>query len=272
MEPQLCFETIRNRIANSNANASRNRNLYPIQEQATLSEIWEYVTCGCGSNCTCRKFGCSGHWKLRNDLVFNDILPAFLRTFVNKAYHSRLRDWVSMRLESVPPRIKGALSVLENMKRNWGELYVRSSNWSKTLICDNWCDGFWKNQWNFKVRVTSVYRAKQFCILLPDIGIPYDIDSRTAILSSLSTDVSTYFEMLAELRDHIVGILEVENQTLPNFRKLDAPQEQLPFDCNLVSLRKKDFDYGVGYCPEDRPISRVVDKCFYQPGNKEADR
>jgi len=93
-----------------------------------------------------------------------------------------------------------------------------------------------------------------------------------AILSFLSANVSTYFEMLAQLRDHIVGILDVENQSLPNFRKLDAPQQQLPFDCNLVSLQKKNFDYGTGYCPEDRPISRVVDKCFYQPGYKEADR
>jgi len=267
------FQTIRKRIVDSNTNASRNRNLYPIQEQATLMEVWEYVPCECTGDCTCKKFGCTYHWKLRENLTFDDILPGFLRTFVDKRSHTKPRDWVSGNTipSRVSKRVKGAFPVLQEMKSNWSRLCLAALKHNKTLICGGWYTDFWKNQWNFPLRGTSIYKAKQFCVLLPDICIPYDTYSRNRILNCLDNTAFTYFEMLSNLRERIIGILESENGTLSQFRKLDCPGEQLAFDPNSISLRRKNFNYGTTYTPDERPISRIVDKYFYQPGSKEAD-
>ncbi len=53
----------------------KNKNLYPVQEQASLLEIWEYVPCECNEDCLCKFFDCSGHWKIKKGLTFFDILP-----------------------------------------------------------------------------------------------------------------------------------------------------------------------------------------------------
>jgi len=267
------FQTIRKRIVDSNTNASRNRNLYPIQEQATLMEVWEYVPCECIGDCICKKFDCTSHWKLRQNLTFDDILPAFLRMFVDERSHTKLRDWISgvTMPGRVPKRVKGPLSVLQEMKNNWSRLCSAVLKHNRSLICDDWYTDFWKNQWDFPLLGTSIYKAKQFCVLLPDICIPYDTYSRNRILNCLDNTTFTYFEMVSNLRQWIIEILESENGTLSQFRRLDCPREQLAFDSNLISLQRKNFNYGTTYTPDERPISRIVDKYFYQPGRKEAD-
>jgi len=236
-------------------------------------EVWQYVPCECNGDCICKKFGCTSHWKLRQNLTFDDVLPGFLRMFVDKRSHTKLRDWISGDTipSRVPKRLKGALPVLQEMKSNWSRLCSAVLKHNKTLICDDWYTDFWKNQWNFPPQGTSIYKAKQFCVLLPDICIPYDTYSRNRILNCLDNTAFTYFEMLSNLREWIIEILESENETLSQFRKLDCPREQLAFDSNLISLRRKNFNYGTIYTPDERPISRIVDKYFYQPGSKEAD-
>lgn len=266
MTPNASSEAMRTSIAKSNRSASRNRNLYPIQEQATLMEIWDYVPCECDSNCTCRRLGCKRHWKLREDLTFAEIVPAYVRMFVDKFSHERLRRSVSGRMSIRNlGRVQGALDVLQNVMENWDELYTEALGHNKTLLCGDWYTEFWRDRWTFRVERTSVYKAKQFCILLPDIGIPYDTNSRRSILNWVGGDATTYFHMLARLRERIIGIVEFENQSLPALRRLDAPQEQLPFNRKSISLRRRNFHYGDAYTPEERPLSRIIDKCFYRP-------
>lgn len=76
----------------SNEQAAINPNLYPIQEQATQLELWEYVPCTCEETCTCRKLGCTHHWKLKNNVRFDDFVNGFLRTFVNSNFHQSILD------------------------------------------------------------------------------------------------------------------------------------------------------------------------------------
>ena len=266
------LEDIKKRIADSNSNASRNRNLYPIQEQATLMELWKYLPCECDESCTCKKFGCSYHWNLKEKIAFDDLLPAFIRMFVDKGLHERLTGRIRGALpmsDTVPKRVQGALSVLKGIRDNWNKLYSEVLNHNKSLVCDNWYNDFWRNKWNFQVRGTSVYIAKQFCILLPDICIPYDTLSREKILNHSGSSANTYFGLLNEMRKSLINTLQSEYETLPNFRKLDSPQQQLPFNSNLISLRRESFNYGDDYTPSERPISRIVDKYFYQPGREE---
>ncbi len=271
MSCNIDFEDIRSRIAESNTGGSQNTNKYPIQEQATLVEIWEYVSCECNNSCTCRKFGCTHHWTLKQNLTFRDILPAFLRMFVNKNQHTQIiahMDDTTLASDTLNKRVQKAVPVIQDIRSNWRTLYSEVLDHKKTLICDDWYASFWKKQWNFSLSET-IYKAKRFCILLPDIGIPYDSSSRPKIISCLGNDVSTYFQMLEGLRGVLIDIMEQERQDLPNLRKLDSPHEQLPFDPSKISLPRNNFDYGNTYAPEERPISRIIDKSFYNPHETE---
>ena len=81
---------MKKQIDDSNRGASRNRNLYPIQEQATQKEIWEYVHCFCNTTCNCKKYGCTSHWKLKAGVTVDEFRFAFLRTFVDRCEHLNL--------------------------------------------------------------------------------------------------------------------------------------------------------------------------------------
>ena len=271
MSRNIDFEDIRSRIAESNIGGSQNPNKYPIQEQATLVEIWEYVSCECNDNCTCRKFGCTYHWTLKQNLIFRDILSAFLRTFVNKNKHRQIIAYMNettLTSDTLNKRVQKAVPVLQDIRSNWRTLYSEVLNHKKTLICDDWYTSFWKKQWNFSLS-ESIYKAKRFCMLLPDIGIPYDSSSRPKIISCLSNGVSTYFQMLKGLRGVLIDTMERENQSLVNLRKLDSPYKQFPFNPSEISLPRNNFNYGNTYTPEERPISRIVDKFFYNPHETE---
>jgi len=263
------FLAIQKRIAESNLNAAGNQNLYPIQEQATLKEIWEYVPCTCDKGCTCRRWGCAGHWRLKDNLEFDDILPAFLRMFVNKPNHIDLINLVSKPASSSDPvsdRAKGALLVLRFMRSNWANLYSRARQHNKTLLCDDWYNSYWQQQWEFPWQEGTIYRAKQYCILLPDIAVPYDTKSRLKLQQAVTAG-GTYFHLLQEIRRQLIAILQANRQNIPSFRKLDTPQNQIPFDSRLITLPQAKVNYGFDYSPKERPLSRVIDKYFYQPGD-----
>ena len=268
MDLKNTFQDLKDKIAKSNKNAAKNRNYYPIQEQATLKEIWEYVPCECPSNCTCKKYQCSNHWKLKASLSFKEILPAFLRMFVDISLHDRIIGWIQGTRDcpsKIPPRASGLVFVLETLQKNWDNLYSDMLNHNKTLLCNDWCNASLQKQWDFPVRRPSVYRAKQFCVLFPDIGIPYDTNSRRKIINFLNFKGRSYFELLNELRKWILAILKSENQPLSNFRRLDSPADHLPFDRNFIIFRKENLNYGTTYSPVERPLSRIIDKYFYRP-------
>jgi len=269
------FDVARENIINSNINATRNRNLYPIQEQATLREVWDRIPCNCSSDCACKKYGCTYHWILKENIDFNQLLPAFIRMFTDKGLHRRLLNWVkngTVDPSEIPNRARGVLSVLLDMKYNWTKLHEKAIRHNKTLICDHWYNDFWRKQWNFSIQGTSIYKAKQFCILLPDIGVPYDNNSRKKILMEFKASDMMYFEILKTLRNYITHSLDSEKKTLSDFRKLDKPQDQLPFKAPLISLRNDNIIYGNSYIPIERPITRIIDKYFYLPSKGESDK
>jgi hypothetical protein len=195
--------------------------------------------------------------------------------FVDKGLHQRLKSWINGTLpvpDTVPPRARGALAVMNKLQDAWDELYEEALNHNKTLICKDWYNDYWKNHWNFDPVEASVYTAKLFCILLPDLGIPFDNASRNQILSCFDNNPSSYFQLLGDLRRQIIILLEKEHKTLAALRKLDSPQQQVPFEPNSISFLRRNFDYGTSYSPDTRPISRIVDKYFYRPRLTDTDK
>ena len=265
MTQKITEEWMKNQIIISNKQAAINRNLYPIQEQATQLDLWEYVPCTCDASCTCKKFGCTHHWKLKNNVRFEDFVYGFLRTFVDKHHHQSILDALEGKNTGpLSTRAIGAFSVLRSLKPVWEEVSAQAAQHNKTLFCDDWANDFFKNRWSFSIR-QSIYKAKQYCILLPDICVPYDTSSRETLLDRFHLPENNYFRLLTELRMTFLKCMEENHLTIPSLRTLDSPQDQLPFDKKVISLACHGVDYGTAYLPKERQISIVLDKCFYQP-------
>lgn len=265
----LDYEQIRLIIDESNRSAAlNNRNLYPIQEQATLVEIWEYVPFYCKGDCSCSAFKRKYNWKLKNSLKYEEILVAYLRMFVDSPKHKTVVDMIyepDIDCRRLPSRIGGAVSSMKYLKDYWDVLYSHALVNNKTLICDDWCDEFWRRELSFPI-FESVYRAKLYSILLPNICVPYDSASRTKIKTYLQIrDNCSYREMLQRMSIKVREIIDNDKSDLAAFQRLDIPAKALKFNPNQISLKRKDINYGQDYLPLERPISRIVDKMFYKP-------
>lgn len=269
MNGEITQQWMKERIGKSNEQAAINRNKYPIQEHATRTELWEYVDCTCDEFCTCKqKLGCTGHWKLKKNVPFDDFMFGFLRMFVDRCDHLNLITAVDAGDPShLRSRVKDAYTVLKNLKgEEWQLLSAKSADYNKTLFCDEWFDSYFKEKFeSFKIK-ESVYFAKQFCILLPDICVPYDTKSRDKMTSHLKIPRNAnYFEFLSEVRSNFMSAFEKQGITIPAIRAFDAPGKDLRFDPRLISLRQPDQDYGKDYQPVKGQISLILDKCYYLP-------
>lgn len=263
---EFSFNEFKKRIALSNQSAAGNRNYYPIQEQASLTDIWEYVTCDCADHCICKQYGCTHHWKLKDGLEFDEVVKAFIRMFVDTAQHETLLRYIgSGEMNQAAPRIKGSLGALTYLKENWELLYKNAVEHNKTIICDDWNNSFFKNEWQFDYQNTTIYMAKLYSMLLPDVALAYDTASRKDIKQILKSGEKSYMAVLTAIRSKTLNMLQNERENISNLRRLDSPTDQLPFDPGLISLAINGRHYGDGYYPLERPLSRIIDKYFYMP-------
>jgi len=250
----------------SNQQAAKNRNHYPVQEQATQMDLWEYVSCSCDENCTCRKHGCTHHWKLKPGIRFDEFRDGFLRMFVDRNHHQPVIDALNGKgPEGLNTRAIGAFHVLRKLRDFWPDISERASRHNKTLFCDDWLPALFRDRMSFPVEGTSIYLAKQYCVLFPDIGVPYDTASRIKIHEHLDLQDVDYVEFLTRVREVFLKCMNGHALTIPALRRLDDPQGQLPYDPHLITLPRSGMDYGTTYSPPERTISIVLDKCFYQP-------
>ena len=272
MTPKLptTVDEVRKAIRTSNeVSFNENRNRYTVQEQATLAELWERIPCTCDDDCTCRKFGCTFHWRIREGFTFTDILPGYLRMFVDKRAHGLLVELLEAQapdLSRLLPRYKGAYDVLAWCRDIWDTIYPEAVAYNHTLLCNDWAPPFWQERWQFPIWA-PVYKAKMMSLLVPDTAIPYDTASLTAIRDAFQITLDAQYSVfLKHLRQYCIGVLEGGGIDLDGFRHLDAPGDTGTFHPGLITRPKAGFVYGTGFLPLERPISRVVDKIFYQPG------
>jgi hypothetical protein len=266
MSCTITKQWMKEQIDYSNQQAAKNRNFYPVQEQATQIDLWEYVPCNCDESCTCRKHGCTHHWILKNDIQFVEFRDGFLRIFVDRNHHQPVIDALNVKGPgTLNSRAIGAFHVLRKISNSWQEISERASKHNKTLFCDDWLPAPFRNSWSFNVEGTSIYLAKQYCVLFPDICVPYDTASRVKMIKHLDCSVTDYAKFLTSVREAFLECMNRQTLTVPTLRRLDDPQSQLPFNPSLISLPRHGRDYGAAYTPGDRTISIVLDKCFYQP-------
>ncbi|KUK70245.1 MAG: Uncharacterized protein XD88_0774 [Methanocalculus sp. 52_23] len=272
MAPKLptTLDEIRKAIRTSNeVSFTRNRNQYTVQEQATLAELWECVPCTCDDDCTCKRFRCTFHWKIREGLTFTDVLPGYLRMFVDKGKHNLLLKLLDSQTPDLPRlsrRDKGAYDVLAWCRDIWDTIYPQAAAYNRTLLCDDWAPSFWQERWQFPIG-PPVYKAKMMSLLVPDTAVPYDTASLTSLRGMFGLSPGQHYNvLLRNLRQYCIGVLDGEGVGLDDFRRLDVPGEVGTFHTDLITWPRPRFVYGTRFLPLERPLSRIVDKIFYQPG------
>jgi hypothetical protein len=266
MTQEITPEWMRSQIDDSNMGAAANRNLYPIQEQATQQEIWEYVPCTCDNDCTCMKLGCTHHWKLKKGVGFREFRDGFLRMFAGKNLHRAVIDALDGRgTDNLTTRSIWAYHVLKNLQINWPEISNAAAGHNKILFCDDWLPESLRERMSFPVEGTSIYHAKQYSVLFPDVCVPYDTASRAKMLGHFGLSGASYIGFLTIVRNRFLDCMKKHGLTIPALRRLDNPEARVLFDPAQVSLPCPGMNYGTAYSPPERTISLVLDKCFYNP-------
>lgn len=265
------YETIIHKINESNRIANENSNNYPIQEQATLLEIWKQVPRQEGHELPVEHTDYV--YVLRSGLDFEDVRDAHLRTFVSANFHNGLINALDNGLEDgqvLPKRVREAYTWLRYLQKHWERLYKIARNWRHSLFYEDFVprEILELGEWDFPINKT-IYQANIWNILFPDICVPYNTASRRRIIQCIRTRRGqriTYVEMLKALRSLAINLIIQEGSNVAEFRRLDQPGLGCPYDSSLIALPRPGFDYGNDYTPEERPISRVIDKYFYHPG------
>ena len=263
------YETVRQNINESNTIACVNPNKYPIQEQASLLEIWEQVPREEGHELPVEHT--DNVYVLRSGLEFEDVRDAHIRMFVSSNFHNVLIDALDNGLEDeqeLPLFVIGAYNWLLYLQEHWERLYKIARNWRRSLFYEDFVppEILELGERDFSIH-NSVYQAKMWATLFPDICVPYDSKSRTKIIQCIGRGRNiTYVEMLEALRSLAINLIIQEGSNVAEFRQLDQPGLGCPYYPDLIALPRPGFDYGNDYTPEERPISRVIDKYFYYPG------
>ena len=262
----------------SNYGATNNTNLYPVQEQISLRQIWVYDPIFDRN---------TGLWVLKSNVKFDEIRDSFLRMFVDARQHQKISKALAGKSNPpTDPRAKGAFQELMSIQASVSNFLAITSCQTKSgkyfahyRIIDD-CSALFKD--NTFVKLTSfilgssVYKAKKLSILFPDLCIAYDTDSRKKLYREYGIGASdTYLNLLKALNKDLRSvlsklkftpkdILEIRRTDKPYiFKYLEIKNINIKLQpTNLTSLANWNL-----YVPLERPFSRIFDKQFYDPSS-----
>ena len=261
-------KVIKSLIKDSNDDSMNNRNYYPLQMENALDCLYEFKDCNCNDDCYCKKCGCNGHWKLREDVpvTFSDLLPHFLKCFVNSSSHKIITDHLdnSVAFSKNTRGRASAYNILVEVKENWNQLFkiIKEFN-NKTLICTAGGEpSFLKNVnllklingINIKKGKENIYKSKLYSMLFIDLVIPFDTASSKKIRQDLGLSVNeNYLDCLKQWHDGLIDHFDRNKVKLSEFRRYDNPK---------LTYKNSEFQ------EIHRPISRIIDKFYYTPKQK----
>jgi hypothetical protein len=272
------IETLQKNCERSNRNASKNRNLYPIQEQISIRQIWTYDP---------HYDAHTGLWTFRDDIGFDEYLQAFLRMFTDRHSHHALIRGLSNPSEPLKlgPRQAECFALLSKIRDDWDRYRVihktlvedEKKPFSQFRIFDD-CEPLFRNpQFRELTAFTlreSVYKSKILNSFLPDLCVAYDSASRLALYREFKlSPKSSYTDLLVKLNRWLrKAIADFDHpRVYTQLRQADRPGYifDLAISVSRITLPPdvlSDMPFWDQYVPLERPLSRILDKQFYQPG------
>ena len=241
-------DEIRQVIRDSNERSAQGRQKYVESEILALHSDYEFITCPCRDDCWCKRNACAGHYRLK-DVTFDE----FLKTYVNLWIPPRARENVKRAVLGGNPfngRQRNAIKPLQRLRENWSSILDKVRGYDKCGLCDSTVP--------LVANVSNLYEGKMWSQLFYDSLVPFDTASRILIKRAGYPDPKRNFlAMNGQLFSDIRRLSEAYGLEVPGVRQLDSPYRLFP------TLRVP---------AGGQPLSRVVDKIFYSPGERKVYR
>jgi hypothetical protein len=263
------LQEIQQRIHQSNEAAGNNQNRYPIQEQASLTQILRF-----------NPQGGPVKWTLREKCTAKEFIDSFLRMFVSNQSRNTARKYAlndkDLANVKIPTRIVNVIPLLRNIRKNWDEICQQAFDNPFSMANSGFPDlnqAAIHNifQFNLAQGEPYVYKSKLASLLFPDFAIALDTESTKLIkryFRGKSINITTYHELLTAIHTWIHSVVDSNECTFDDLRVLDSPNEieslRLPENVDCIVYPWIGMNVN-GYTPEVRPLSRIIDKIFYSP-------
>jgi len=235
--PQDIISTIRESNEKSKVGTQR----YLFGENKAIQADFEFINCGCTEDCWCKKNGCTGHYRIR-EINFNQFLETYLLLWIPP----NARDNVKKAVLNDRPfygRQRNAIPYLQWLMFNWDETLSNVRKHMKCGLCDNGVPAGYL--------VENLYQAKMWSQLFYDSLVPFDSKSLHRIIRAGYTNpLKDFTQMNREIFIDLRQLASKNNLDVVRLRSLDKPWIVEP---KLASIRN------------GQPLSRVLDKMFYNP-------
>jgi hypothetical protein len=238
----LSPEEVRARIGASNRASHEGQARYIDRENLAIHSDYDFIDCPCAPECWCRHRGCLGHYLIR-EMLFNQFLGTYVALWVPKRARENIRAGV---LEGKPfgGRQRNAIPALQWLAQNWDGCLAKARSARKCGLCDPTI--------SIGRRVANLYEAKMWSQLFYDALVPFDTASIGEIRRA-GYVTNDFLDMNRQLFRDLRAFGEAHSLNVAAIRGLDTP-----WDVSR-DLRRP---------PGGQPLSRVIDKIFYNPGRR----
>jgi len=240
----LLPDEIRRRITDSNRQSARGRPNYLGGENRAIRSDYEFIACSCGEDCWCKRNACAGHYRLKK-ITFDQFLETYVSLWIDRNFRDKVKCAVREGSGfSGRWRAKNAVRALKCLREDWLGILDRVRGYDKCGLCDSTVPA--------APHVSNLYEAKIWSQLFYDSIVPFDGESKGKITKAgYPRPARDFLAMNKALFRDLRKVAEAHRLKVPDIRQLDSPWLDVP---QLLPQ------------PGGQPLSRVVDKIFYNPG------
>jgi len=167
----MSAEDIRQRAERSNRDSYEATAKYICWEQRALRSDYEFIDCPCASECWCRRWGCLGHYRIK-EISFDQFLTTYVSLWIPQNARKNVTSAV---LEGRPfgGRQRNAVPALHWLRQNWASSLGSARDSGRCGLCDS--------AFSLDYRVANLYEAKMWSQLFYDALAPFDTASKLKI-------------------------------------------------------------------------------------------
>ncbi len=234
-------ERIRRLIGESNQRSAMGSQQYVVWENNALHRDYEFIQCACPESCWCRGNGCNGHYRIK-DIPFDQFLETYVTLWTPPRARNAVRSAV-LKGSAFNGRQRNAIKPLQVLRDNWLNVLAHMRAYDKCGLCD--CAEPSVSS------VSNLYQGKIWSQLFYDSIAPFDTASRARMKRAGYPDPMRDFGgMNREIFRDLRMLSAAHGLGVSGIRGLDCPRAVLP---------------GLPAPEGGQPLSRVVDKIFYNP-------
>ncbi len=242
-------ERIRRLIEESNQRSAEGSQKYVVWENNAIRRDYEFIQCTCPERCWCRRNGCNGHYRIKN-IPFDQFLDTYVTLWTPPRARNAVRKAV-LEGTALETRQRHAKKPLQVLRDNWPDILAHARTYDKCGLCDCAEPPISSVLDLYQGSELNLYQGKICSQLFYDSIAPFDTASRLRMKRAGYPDPKKDFAgMNGEIFRDLRALSAAHGLDVSDIRNLDSPRAVLP---------------GLPAPERGQPLSRVVDKIFYNP-------